>query len=91
MAVDKRWMQLLHRQVQCAEIELTAMLGKAEITLEKVLKMHVGEVIQLEVDENITASVDGVPVMECKYGVFNNQYALKLEKMLNTNEGEHNA
>ncbi|MCX7193985.1 MAG: flagellar motor switch protein FliM [Proteobacteria bacterium] len=91
LAVDKRWMQLLHRQVQCAEIELTAMLGKASITLEKVLKMHVGDVIPLEVDENITAAVDGVPIMECKYGIFNNQYALKIEKMLNTNEGENNA
>ncbi len=89
MAVDKRWLQLLSRQVQCADVELTATLGSANVTLEKVLKMHNGDVIPLEVAENITASVDGVPVMECKYGVFNNQYALKIVKMLTTNEGEN--
>ncbi|MFA6970884.1 MAG: flagellar motor switch protein FliM [Gallionella sp.] len=88
LAVDKRWLQLLSKQVQCAEIELAATLGMANITLEKVLKMRSGDVIPLEVNENITASVDGVPVMECKYGVFNNQYALKIVKMLTTNEGE---
>ncbi len=88
LAVDKRWLQLLSKQVQSAEIELAATLGQANITLEKVLKMRSGDVIPLDVNENITASVDGVPVMECKYGVFNNQYALKIVKMLNTNEGE---
>ena len=88
MAVDKRWLQLLAKQVQCAEVELAATLGQADITLEKVLKMRTGDVIQLNVAENITASVDGVPLMECKYGVFNNQYALKIVKMLTTSEGE---
>lgn len=90
MAVDKRWLQLLSRQVQCAEVELAATLGQADITLEKVLKMRSGDVITLDVADNITASVDGVPIMECKYGVFNNQYALKIVKMLTNSEGESN-
>jgi len=88
MAVDKRWLQLLAKQVQSASIELVATLGHAKVTLEQVLKMRTGDVIPLMVDENITASVDGVPVMECKYGVFNRQYALKIDKMLTTSEGE---
>jgi len=90
MTVDKRWLQLLSRQVQCADVELIALLGEAKITLEQVLKMRSGDVIALSVDENITACVDGVPLMECKYGTFNNQYALKIEKMLTINEGEGN-
>jgi flagellar motor switch protein FliM len=90
LAVDKRWLQLLSKQVQCAEIELAANLGHANITLERVLKMRVGDIIPLEVAENITASVDNVPVMECKYGVSNNQYALRIVKMLTTYEGDKN-
>ncbi len=91
MAIDQRWLQLLSKQVQSAEIELVAKLGKAEITMEQVLKMRGGDIIPLTVDENITATVDGIPVMECKYGSFNNQYALKVERMLSTSEGEGNA
>ncbi|MCR4297661.1 MAG: flagellar motor switch protein FliM [Gallionella sp.] len=86
LAIDQRWLQLLSKQVQSANIELTAMLGQASVTLEQVLKMRSGDVIPLEVGENIIALVDGVPVMECKYGAFNNQYALRVEKMLSTNE-----
>ena len=88
LAVDKRWLQLLSRQVQSANVELVATLGRADMTFEQVLKMQIGDIIPLEVGESILASIDGVPVMECKYGAFNNQYALKVEKMLSTNEGE---
>jgi len=91
LAVDKRWLQLLSRQVQSANIELVATLGQANLTFDQVLKMRIGDIIPLEVGENITASVDGVPVMECKYGAFNNQYALKVEKMLSISEGEGHA
>ncbi len=88
LAVDKRWLQLLSRQVQSANIELIATLGQADITLDQVLKMRINDVISIDVEENIIATVDNVPVMECKYGEFNNRYALKIEKMLNTSEGE---
>lgn len=88
LAVDQRWMQLMSRQVQSATVELVATLGHANVTLEQVLKMRTGDVIPLDVSETITAAVDGIPVMECKYGVFNNQYALRVEKMLSTSEGE---
>ena len=44
--------------------------------------MKVGDIIPLNVNEQIEATVDGVPVMECTYGVLNGQYALKVEKLL---------
>ncbi len=90
LAVDKRWLELLSRQVQCADIELIATLGSANVTLDQVIKMRAGDIIPLEVEDNITASIDGIPIMECKYGVFNNQYALRIVKMLTTKEeGSH--
>jgi flagellar motor switch protein FliM len=87
-AMDHRWLQLLSRQVQSANIELVATLGQASVTLEQVLKMRSGDIVPLEIGENITATVDGIPVMECRYGAFNNQYALRVERMVSTNEGE---
>jgi flagellar motor switch protein FliM len=84
---DKRWMNLLSRQVQSADIELTAILGQARITLEQVLKMRDGDVVHfdpgpLDASGHIIAQVDNVPVMECKYGVSNGQYALQVVKIL---------
>ena len=82
VVADKRWLHMLSKQIQAAEIELTAVLGQTTTTVDQVLKMKTGDFIPLEVPENVIANVSGVPVMECKYGVFNNQYALKVIHML---------
>jgi len=82
LEVDKRWLRLLAQQVQTAEVELVATLGHSEVTFNQIIKMKAGDVIALEIPSAITAAVDGVPVMECSYGMFNGQYALKVDKML---------
>ena len=82
LEVDKRWLRLLAQQVQTAEVELTATLGQTAVTFNQILKMKAGDVIAFDIPQAITAAVDGVPVMECHYGLFNGQYALKVEKML---------
>ena len=80
--VDARWVKLLSKQVQSADVELVVNLGRAELTLQQVLNMQLGEVISLDVAKPLVAEVDGVPVMECKCGVFNGQYALQVERLL---------
>jgi len=88
MVTDQRWQRNLSKQVQSADVELTAILGNARITLDQVLKMHGGDIIQLDTEGNIIVQVDGVPVLECKYGISNGQYALKVEKMLSATMNE---
>ena len=82
LEVDKRWVGRLSKQVQSAEVPLLVNLAQVQVTLNQILKMQVGDVIPLDIPEFVTASVDGVPVMECRYGVSNGRYALRMEKML---------
>lgn len=96
MEADKRWVRLLSRQVQSAEVELVANLGAARLTLNQVSGLKVGDVIPLDIPAELSAQVDGVPVMECNYGVFNGQYALRVLRMINHSlndrfPGENNA
>lgn len=85
---DKRWLHMLSKQIQSAEIELNAILGHASTTLDHVLRMKVDDVIPLAVPENVSVMVDNVPVMECKYGISNSHYALKVERMVKTDTSE---
>ena len=82
LEVDKRWIRLMTQQIQIAEVELVATLGSGRASFDEILNMKVGDIIPLNVNEQIEATVDGVPVMECTYGVLNGQYALKVEKLL---------
>jgi flagellar motor switch protein FliM len=82
MEADKRWVRLLSRQIQSAEVEIVANLGEANLTLNQVSSLKAGDVIPLNIPAELTAQVDGVPVMECNYGVFNGQYALRVVRMI---------
>lgn len=82
MEVDKRWIRRLSQQVQAADIEMVINLGQAELSIQQLLAMQVGDVIGLDIPQPLQAEVDGVPVMECKCGILNGQYALKVERML---------
>ncbi len=89
LGVDRRWVKLMTQQVQAAEVDVVANLAQKRLQLGDVLNMKVGDVIPLNIPETIEAQVDGVPVMSCKYGVFNGQYALRVEKLLRANSTEY--
>lgn len=82
MDVDKRWTKMMTQQIQTAEIELVANMGSADTTLGNVLNMQVGDIIPIKIPDTILATVDNVPVMECKYGTRNGQFALRVEKLI---------
>jgi len=82
LEMDKRWIRLMTQQIQTAEVEILANMGSAKVTLGDILNMKVGDVISIAVPDQITAEVDGVPVMECSYGKLNGQYALRVEKLI---------
>ena len=86
MEVDERWVSFLSNQVQSTEVRLVANLSTAEVTVRELLAMQVGDVIPLDIPDSITADVEGVPVLECGYGVHNGQYALKVKKFISTDE-----
>ena len=88
MEVDKRWINLLKQQVQGAEVELVANIGHTKVTFEQILSMQVGDVVPLEIPRTITVNIDGVPVLDCRYGTINGRYALKVNTLISQSEVE---
>jgi len=82
LSTDKRWIGTLRRQLQGAEVEIVAQLGTATISLGQILKLKAGDVIPVQIPDKILAHVDSVPLMECRYGQQNGQYALKVERFI---------
>ena len=80
--IDKRWVKQMSRQMQAADVELTADFVKMSSTIGEVLKLQVGDVLPIELPSSVIARVDGVPVMECGYGTSNERYALRVQHMI---------
>jgi flagellar motor switch protein FliM len=85
---DRRWTGMLSQQLQLAEVDLIAPLGHSELALREIVNMKVGDVLPLSLDDHIQVMVEGVPIMDCRYGVRNGQYALKVERFLALDEAE---
>jgi flagellar motor switch protein FliM len=78
---DMRWLQRMTLQVQDARVDLVANLATANLTLREVMELEVGDVISLSLPDIVPAEVDGVTVADCRYGISNGQYALKVERL----------
>jgi len=92
--VDRRWVNVLTREIQAAEVTLVAELARADATVEQLLQMKKGDFIELDREPRIQATVDGVPIFECQYGTHNAKYAIRIDKALRGNDqnwlGERN-
>jgi flagellar motor switch protein FliM len=86
---DRRWVHMLSKQVQSAEVELVAELGGAELTFGQVMQLKVGDIVPLEIPKTVTPMINGMPIMECQYGIFNRQYSLRVVRMIDN--GPHDA
>jgi flagellar motor switch protein FliM len=86
MAEDRRWVTLLTREIQAAEVTLVAELAQPEITVGQLLAMKAGDFIQLDRAPRVVASVDGTPVFSCRYGTHNARYALRIEESLRSDD-----
>jgi len=85
---DKRWVNMLKKQVQMAEVNLVAQLAKTQLTIGDIMELRVGDVIPIDIEKTVEAQVDQVPVFECTYGTSGGQYALKVEKALVAEQDE---
>jgi flagellar motor switch protein FliM len=79
---DSRWLSLLSAQVYRSDVELVANLAHATVSIGQLMALQPGDVVALDLPDRVVAEVDGVSVVECRYGVVNGQYALKVERVL---------
>ncbi len=84
--VDRRWVRVLTREIQSAEVTLVAELARADATVEQLLSMKAGDFIELDHEPRIRASVGGVPVFDCQYGTHNAKYAIRIEECLRNSD-----
>lgn len=86
---DGNWTSALSAQVYATEVELNAKLATADITLLQLMALQRGDVIALDLPDAVIAQVDGVAVLQCRYGVVNGHYALKVERAMGGEPGRN--
>ncbi|MFO8024573.1 flagellar motor switch protein FliM [Thiohalophilus sp.] len=75
---DERWAHALRQDIKSAEVNLTATLTEATMSLADVVKLKAGDVIPIEMPELVTVRAEDIPVFRGKYGVHHNNMAIKI-------------
>lgn len=79
---DMSWVQRMAGEIKQTEVEVVADFTRIPVRISDVLSLKVGDVLPFDLPGAITASVDGVPIMECTYGRIDEQRALRVTRVI---------
>jgi flagellar motor switch protein FliM len=77
---DERWMASLREDSEDAEIELSTLLGRAQIKLGDLLNLKPGDIVPCDFEGKVTLLAEGVPIFRGGFGMSRNQQAVKLDE-----------
>ena len=87
-STDQRWISMMRKQLNDAEVELIADLATTSLSLGEVVSLKPGDIIPIEVSDAIVANVDEVPLLKCTYGQQAGHYALKIDRFITPTSDE---
>ncbi|MEN8261156.1 MAG: flagellar motor switch protein FliM [Pseudomonadota bacterium] len=75
---DDRWQKALKREILNTEINVGSILLEKRLTLESLLQLKSGDVIPVELPENVVLTAENIPVWVGKAGVSDGHYAIEI-------------
>jgi len=79
---DERWSATLRDELQEAEVEVIPVLGRARLSVGRLLDLRAGDVIPCDFDGQVTLYAEGVPLLCGSYGVSRGQQAVKIQSRI---------
>jgi len=77
---DERWLHALREEIDDAEIELSSLLGRANLSLGEMLNLKPGDVIPCDFVGRITLLAEAVPLFRGSFGLSRGQQAVKIDE-----------
>jgi flagellar motor switch protein FliM len=83
---DERWERSLKEEILAAKVELCSNLTEVQMSLQELAALKAGDVIPIEMPEEVEVDAADVPVFRAKLGVSDGNYALKISEWIVTNQ-----
>ncbi len=83
---DDRWVSALRRDIMLAPITINLAVAKREMLLRDVMALEVGDIIPVEIPENLVLKANAVPVFNCKMGTSRGNLAIKVVEPVKRHE-----
>lgn len=80
--IDERWETALKEEVLDAPITLHSKLAETELKIREIINMQVGDVIPIDIPNQLTVFAENVPVFKAQVGTSNGFAALKIDEVI---------
>jgi flagellar motor switch protein FliM len=77
---DDRWMTSIRAEMELATVELHTTLLETQLSLRQLLELKAGDIVPVELPEEVTLCAEGVPLFRAQFGVSNGNNAIKLRR-----------
>jgi len=76
--IDERWVHALREDMKDAEVEVSSTLLNVDLTLQDVLNMKPGDIVNVDLPEKAMVMVEDIPLFRGQYGVHEGMNAIKI-------------
>jgi flagellar motor switch protein FliM len=86
--LDERWSLSLREEMKSAEVELSSTLVDVELTLGEIVDLKAGDIIPVDLSNEVLVSVEQIPVFHGQYGVHKGNSAIKITERFDSTSHE---
>ncbi|MDV6317310.1 flagellar motor switch protein FliM [Idiomarina sp. HP20-50] len=79
---DMRWSKALRDEIMDVPVEMIAKLAETEMSLREVMELQEGDVIPLELPDDLTVLIEDLPTFHAKMGRSRDNVALKISEKI---------
>ena len=79
---DDRWGVLLKEELMHAKVDLTGLFAEKELKVSDLINLQSGDIIPIEMPEQVTLMAGDMPIMRGKYGESSGNVAIKVETIM---------
>ncbi len=79
---DDRWLQTVRDELEAMDVCLSVDLTETELTLRELASLKPGDIIPIELPEQVLVRAEEIPVFRATYGVADNRWAVKVTELI---------
>jgi flagellar motor switch protein FliM len=76
--VDERWVSALREDIQAVSVPVNASICRRRMSLRELAKLKAGDVIPVEMPEQLTVTANGIPIYNANLGTRDGNLALRI-------------
>jgi flagellar motor switch protein FliM len=80
---EKAWSHRMSSEIKESTILIRADFVNIDSTIDEVTSLAVGDILPIELPDEVVAKVDGIPVLACSYGSRDGSLALEVQRVIN--------